>query len=147
MLFYARGWFAELSGTPDAAARWYRDGQNANPDYCFPSRIEELLILERALVSNEVDARAHYYLGNLLYDKLRRDEAIAHWEAACRLDPAFSIPWRNLGIASFNVRRQPERALECYAAAFSAKPSDARLLLRTRSTAQAHREHSRLTPD
>ena len=128
MLFYARGWFAELSDAPDVAVRWYREGQNANPDYCFPSRIEEMPMLERALASNDADARAHYYLGNLLYDKMRRDEAIAHWEAACRLDPGFSIPWRNLGIASFNVLHQPGRALECYEEAFRANPSDARLL-------------------
>ena len=35
---------------------------------------------------------------------------VEHWEQACRLDPEFSIPWRNLGIAYYNVRRQPDRA-------------------------------------
>ena len=85
-------------------------------------------MLEAALRHDAGDARAHYYLGNLLYDKHRREEAIEHWEQACRLDADFSIPWRNLGIAYYNVRRQPERALECYEKARSANPSDARLL-------------------
>ena len=120
MLLYAGGYFAERREASEEALRLYREGENANPDYCFPSRIEEMLVLEAVLRSNDSFPRAHYYLGNLLYDKMRRDEAIAHWEAARRLDPAFSIPCRNLGIAYFNVRHDPERALECYAEAFRA---------------------------
>ena len=85
-------------------------------------------MLEAALRHDAADARAHYYLGNLLYDKHRREEAIEHWEQACRLDADFSIPWRNLGIAYYNVRRQPERAIECYERARRANPTDARLL-------------------
>ena len=72
---------------------------------------------------------AHYYLGNLLYDKSRREEAIGHWERACHLDPEFSIPWRNLGHRLLQC--PPEagpRALECYETACRANPSDARLL-------------------
>lgn len=128
MLLFARGYFAERRGAAEEATRWYRAAGNANPDYCFPSRLEEMLVLEAALRSNGASPRPHCYLGNLLYDKMRREEAIAHWEAACRLDPAFSIPWRNLGIAYFNVRHDPARALESYAEAFRANPTDARLL-------------------
>src|ERR1039458_639195 len=91
--------------------RWRR---SRAPDYCFPSRLEEMIVLEAALHHDADDARAHYYLGNLLYDKYRREEAVEHWEQACRLDPEFSIPWRNLGMAYYNVRRQPDRATECY---------------------------------
>jgi tetratricopeptide (TPR) repeat protein len=87
-----------------------------------------LVVLEAALRHDAGDARAHYYLGNLLYDKHRREEAIEHWEQACRSDADFSIPWRNLGIAYYNIRRQPVRALECYEKARSANLSDARLL-------------------
>jgi tetratricopeptide (TPR) repeat protein len=141
MLRYATGWFAESRGDPAKAARWYRAGREAPPDYCFPSRLEEMIVLEAALRHDAGDARAHYYLGDLLYDKHRREEAVEHWEQACRLDPLFSIPWRNLGIAYYNVRRQPGRALECYEKACRADPSDARLLyefdqLRKRTAAE-----------
>jgi tetratricopeptide (TPR) repeat protein len=128
MLCYVKGWLAERRGDREVAAQWYRAGREAPPDYCFPSRLEEMIVLEAALRHDAEDARAHYYLGNLLYDKHRREEAIEHWEQACRLDADFSIPWRNLGIAYYNVRRQPERALERYEKARSANPSDARLL-------------------
>jgi tetratricopeptide (TPR) repeat protein len=56
-------------------------------DYCFPSRLEEIAILESAMRANPSDARAPYYLGNLLYDRRRHVEAIRHWEKAAKLDP------------------------------------------------------------
>ena len=128
MIFYALGFFAERSGDPESAARYRTRAAEASPDYCFPARLEEMLALESALNRNPEDARAHYYLGNLLYDKRRRTEAIEHWKEACRLDPGFSIPWRNLAIACFNVLGGPARAVECYECACAANPQDARLL-------------------
>jgi len=98
------------------------------PDYCFPARLEEAQILRSAQQANPEDARAFYYLGNLLYDKKRHEEAINSWETSCQLEPGFSIPWRNLGIAYFNVRKDPEKARECYLKAFEVNPKDARLL-------------------
>jgi tetratricopeptide (TPR) repeat protein len=123
MVFYTLAWF----GGPDSSA-WYKRARRARPDYCFPARIEEMLVLEAALRADASDGRAHYYLGNLLYDKKRYREAIGHWEAVCACEPEFSIPWRNLGIASFNVLHKPADALECYRRAFAANPNDARLL-------------------
>lgn len=85
-------------------------------------------MLRAALANNPPDARAHYYLGNLLYDKKRYGEAIREWEASVKLEPSFAVPWRNLGIAYFNVRKDADAALAAYENAFNANPSDARLL-------------------
>ena len=64
-----------------------------------------------------------------LYQRMKRyDEAIVCWEKSCGLDANFSIPWRNLGIAYYNVRHEPARAMEAYRCAFGANPMDARLL-------------------
>jgi tetratricopeptide (TPR) repeat protein len=128
MVFYSLGHWAEQSGDARAAARYRHLGLEVPPDYCFPARLDELRVLESALAANPRDARAHYYLGNLLYDKGRREEAIEHWDKACEAAPGFSIPWRNLGIAYFNVRRDALRALACYERARAAAPADARLL-------------------
>jgi tetratricopeptide (TPR) repeat protein len=105
-----------------------RRASEAPSSYCFPARLEEMVVLESALRRNPADSKAHYYLGNLLYDKWRREEAIEHWEESCHLDSSFSIAWRNLGIAYFNVRSEAGRALECYESACAADPNDARLL-------------------
>lgn len=103
-------------------------GAAASPDYCFPARLEEIEILGYAIEQNPKDARAPYYLGNLLYDRRRYDEAIELWKKSARLDPGFPVVWRNLGIGLFNVRGDPKGARRAYAKALQADPSDARLL-------------------
>jgi tetratricopeptide (TPR) repeat protein len=128
IVYYALGLFAERRSEVEQAKEYRRQGARMPPDYCFPARLEEVEILRSAQEANPEDAKAFYYLGNLLYDKKRYEEAIRNWEASCRLEPAFSIPWRNLGIAYFNVRNDPEKARECYLEAFDADPEDARLL-------------------
>ncbi len=45
-----------------------------------------------------------------------------------KLDPSFSVVWRNLGIGYFNIRHQPAKARTAYERAFRANPADARLL-------------------
>jgi tetratricopeptide (TPR) repeat protein len=128
MLFYTAAHLARQLGDIAAAEDFYQKGREASPDYCFPSRVEEMIVLESALQQHPDDPRAHYYLGNFLYDKHRREEAIHHWEAAAQGDPSFSIPLRNLGIAYYNVRGDIPRALASYEKAFAANAQDARLL-------------------
>jgi len=95
---------------------------------CFPSRIEEIGVLETASRLDPADPRAPYYLGNLLYDRRRYAAAIAAWSRAARLAPPFPTVHRNLGIAEFNVRGRPDRARTAYRRALRADPTDARLL-------------------
>ena len=125
---YLLGYCDERLGNHSVAVANWADAANASPDYCFPARIEEMIVLQAALAENPSDARAHYYLGNLFYDKKRYEEAIREWESSVQIDPSFAIPWRNLGIAYFNVRKDADPALAAYEKAFKANPADARLL-------------------
>ncbi len=125
---YYLGWLNDLAGKSKAALSHFRAAAKASPDYCFPSRLEEILILGSAMRANPSDARAPYYLGNLFYDKRRHEEAIRIWEKSARLDPSFAIVWRNLGIGYFNILRKPSAARAAYEKAFRANPRDARLL-------------------
>ena len=128
MVLYALGYLNERSGEGEKAREYFDRAAKAPSDYCFPARLEEMLVLQEAIRANVRDAKAHYYLGNLLYDKRRREEAIHHWECSCQIDASFATPWRNLGIAWHNVRGDAERALDCYEKAFRADTTDARSL-------------------
>lgn len=128
IVLYALGYFAQQLGEQAAALAYWRLAAKMPPDYCFPARSEEYVILQAAKTANPSDGKAFYYLGNLLYDKQRREEAIQNWEIASELDPEFSIVWRNLGLASYNIRRNPQAAKRCYLKAFTVNPNDARLL-------------------
>lgn len=116
-----------LNRPSDAADAW-KQAAAADPTYVFPSRLAEMVLLETAIGENPADARALYYLGNLLYDRRRHQEAIAMWERAARLDPRFATTWRNLGFAYFNVAHDGERAQQAFARARELAPDDARIL-------------------
>jgi tetratricopeptide (TPR) repeat protein len=99
----------------------------ADSRWCFPARVEEIAVLEAAIAADPGDARAPHYLGNLLYDRRRHGEAIAHWERAAVLDPASAALQRNLGIAYFNHAGKRGKARAAYRRAVSAEPDNARL--------------------
>ena len=128
LVHYTLGWLHEKLGDAKAAQKCFKHAAALPPDYCFPSRLEEIAILEAAMAANPKDAKAPYYLGNLLYDRRRHAEAIALWEKSARLDKSCSIVWRNLGIGFFNIAQQPAKARAAYDQALRANPADARLL-------------------
>jgi tetratricopeptide (TPR) repeat protein len=125
---YTLGWLHEQAGQPQAAATRYKSASQLPPDYCHPARLEEIAVLTSALRHNPTDARALYYLGNLLYDRRRHEEAVRLWERSSSLQPDFAVVWRNLGVGYFNVLRKPAKARAAYNRAFRADPGDARVL-------------------
>jgi len=128
LVHYYIGWLHTKLGDTKAALIKFKQGADMSPDYCFPARLEEIAILEAAMAANPGDARAPYYLGNLLYDRRRHAEAIRLWERAALLNPRYSVVWRNLGLGYFNVRHSAGMARTAYDKAFRVNPADARLL-------------------
>ena len=101
-----------------------------SPDYCFPNRLEDALILqEMDSLSIVEDARAPYYLGCLYYDKRQYDLAIKYWEKSARLDPSFPTVWRNLALARFNKQNRHDEAVEYMEKAFRLDQTDSRVLM------------------
>lgn len=127
VVLYTLAYIASRSGEREAHAR-RAEAKAASPHYCFPHRLEELSVLEHALGHDADDYRAHYYLGNWLYDRDRHEEAIEHWQRSSELDPEYSVVWRNLGIALFNVRGDTEGSRVAFEKALRANPNDARLV-------------------
>jgi len=110
MLYYFQGYFAGRNGNAEAALKWYRLAAAAPPDYCFPYRLEAINVLRDAMKRNPRDARAPYYLGNLLFDN-QPEAALEAWERSCTLDPGFSLVHRNLGLAYARVNGDLKTAI------------------------------------
>jgi tetratricopeptide (TPR) repeat protein len=128
LVHYTLGYLQHRSGrNEEADAAWQRAAVTP-PDYCFPHRLEEMLVLQATIQAVPTDARAPYYLGNLLYDRRRYEEAIDLWQRAAALDPAFPTVHRNLGIALFNVRGNADAAVAAFDRAQAADPQDGRIL-------------------
>ena len=117
LLHYYRAYFAHHLGQTETVRSHLTAAAIANPDYCFPARLDEIHILESAIRSNPADTYAPYYLGNIFYDRQRFADAIPMWERSVQLNPNFSTAWRNLGIAYFNIAKDSGKALAAYDAA------------------------------
>jgi tetratricopeptide (TPR) repeat protein len=126
MIYYYLGDIAEKLGDDVNAAAYRRVARVASPDYVFPFQTEAAAVLARAIEAAPDDARAPYYLGNLLFD-WQPDVAIALWEQSTALDPDFPIAWRNLAQA-WAHRPGDEaraRALACLEKAVALPKADA----------------------
>lgn len=128
MLHYALGGLYERTGQGELAREARRKGQAACPLHCFPNTLSELDWLLSAVRANPLDDKAHYYLGNLYYDKKRPEEAAASWERSRELRGDFAIVHRNLALAYYNKQNKPEAALSSLEQAFACAPQDARIL-------------------
>lgn len=89
--------------------------------------MHDYVTLKQALEVYPQDSKALYYLGNLLYDKKRYQEAIGSWEASVALDDSFATPHRNLALAYYNKNQDHDKALASLQKAFSLNTADARV--------------------
>ncbi len=129
MVWYHLALCAARNGDFDYAGQALENAAKADPLYCFPNRLEDIAALQYAIDENEKDAKAPYYLGCLWYDKRQYDDAIACWEKSAQIDCDFPTVWRNLSLAYYNKRKDPEKARRCMERAYMLDETDARVLL------------------
>jgi len=122
-------YYSYLAGNKELADEHRQKAAVCSPDYCFPNRLEDLVILQHAYSLNPHDAYALYYLGNLWYDKRQYEEAIACWEQSRQLNDQFPTVFRNLAIAAYNKLNDDDKALRHLEKAYQLNPGDARVLM------------------
>lgn len=128
MQYYFLGYVYHQIGLPTAARKWFAAASELSSQYCFPFRLEAIDVFDAALAANPSDARAHYYLGNLLMD-LQPDRAIEYWEKSRALDDKLTTVHRNLGWAYYRAKGDLGKAIECYERALKCERLDPRLFL------------------
>jgi tetratricopeptide (TPR) repeat protein len=127
MRAYVQAMMLHEMGESAASAQVLDEAEQMSSAYVFPNRLEEMVVLEAVIAARPNDARAPLYLGNLLYDRRRYEEAMVQWERAVSLDPGSVPAHRNLGIAYFNVRHNPEAARAAFDRAFALDTGNARV--------------------
>jgi tetratricopeptide (TPR) repeat protein len=128
MIYYYLGYFNAKMGDQNKALAYYQKANKMPSTYCFPFRAEEILILEHAMQLNPTDARAPYYLGDLLFEH-QPDKAISLWEKSSQLDNTFYIVHRNLGLAYRDIQKDYTKALASMNKASACNSDDPRLLV------------------
>ncbi|GAS81445.1 tetratricopeptide repeat protein [Paenibacillus amylolyticus] len=127
MVGYALAYLYRKLGDTEQAREYQKQGKAAPTDYCFPNTLFEFLVLQDVLAVDSNDARAHYYLGNWLYDRKRYEEAITHWETSREADASYPTVHRNLGLAYYNKLNRSDLALASLEEAFRLDTQDARI--------------------
>jgi tetratricopeptide (TPR) repeat protein len=126
MVYYYLGYFHGENGDNAGASKYFSLAAKMPMDYCFPFRLESVEVLNYAIENNPGDARACYYLGNLLYD-LQPQEAVELWEKSRRKDDSLAIVHRNLGWAYYRTEKDVPKAVASYEKAVARNRKDARL--------------------
>ncbi|MHC4509754.1 MAG: DUF5107 domain-containing protein, partial [Planctomycetota bacterium] len=126
LVHYYLGYFQQQKGNAAEASKSFRRATKMPADYCFPFRAESIDVLNAAIRHNASDARAYYYLGNLLYD-LQPEEAIKRWERSRRIDDSFATVHRNLGWAYYRTEKDVPKAIASYEKAVACNAKDPRL--------------------
>ncbi|MEX0643053.1 MAG: tetratricopeptide repeat protein, partial [Pirellulales bacterium] len=127
LIFYYLADYCEQQGNSAETSEWYLLAEEADSSCCFPNKLSDICVLQRAASKNSTDARALYYLGNLWYDRARPERAIACWEQSRERDSNYPTVWRNLGLAYYNNREEPELAWDAFSRAIQLRPTDARV--------------------
>jgi tetratricopeptide (TPR) repeat protein len=107
---YYLGYYSAQKGDETKATEYYRMAALMSAEYCFPFQLECVDVLHDAMNRNPQDARAAYYLGNLLYD-LQPERAVTLWEQSRQIDAKFATVHRNLGFAYARVQKDNGKAI------------------------------------
>jgi len=127
MLYYYLGYYWAQEGMFAKALDYYKIANQMPHAYCFPFRAESIEVLHHAMELNPTDARAPYYLGNLLYE-LQPENAIIEWEKSRALNDSFYIVHRNLAIAYEEVHHDISKSMLSLEKAVTCYSEDPRLL-------------------
>ena len=126
--YYALAYVHGTSGSPESAEANALKAERLPTDMCFPSQPEELRILNYAVSILDSAPKAHYYLGEYLYDRKQYEAAILHWQTAVREQPDLAPAHRNLSVAYYNHGTR-DLAFEEIAEAVRLEPENSRFLL------------------
>ena len=128
MVHYHLADLYRLLGDQEKAELHTEKAESASSYLCFPHRLPDMTVLEKAAEYKE-SAMANYYLGCLYYDKKRYEDAVACWEKTVKLKPDFPTAHRNLGLAYFNKHHNAQKALNELETAFALDKTDGRVLM------------------
>lgn len=126
---YYKAYCYAMLGDNDSAIKAIKSAEAMDEEYCFPSRIDDIAVLENAIKLCEDTAKANYYLGCLYYDRFGYDKAITLWENAVSINPEYAKAYRNLALAYFDKKQDFLGAKVCMEKALMYLPTEPRLIM------------------
>lgn len=128
MQAYYQAYAATKMNNQPAAQAYAKIGSQVAPDYIFPNKLLDIVVLQKVQQLNPKDGLASYYLGNLWYDKRVYKQAIQCWEQCTKMLPDFPTAYRNLAIAYYNKQHDAKKALRSLEKAYQLNQQDGRVM-------------------
>lgn len=129
MLKYYEAYYGNQLGEKEEAKVILKEAERCDTDYCFPNKMEDILVLENAINHNPNGAKAPYYLGTLYYDKKQYSKSKQLWELSVALDDTNPTALRNLAMAYYNKCDLKQEARELLEKAFALNTADSRIFM------------------
>ncbi len=129
LLYYYLGCFYISLHNKETANNYYKKAASFSPDYCFPSKLEDMMALAQAVSLNPKDSKAFYYLGNYWYSNRQYDDAISCWEKSISLNNKYPTAFRNLSLAYYNKLQKYKESISLLEKAFQLDDTDSRVLM------------------
>jgi tetratricopeptide (TPR) repeat protein len=131
LIYYYLGYVYSQMKNEQKTLTYFKQANEKSSDYCFycfPFRLETIKVLKTATEKNPRDAKAFYYLGNLLFD-LQPEKAIKAWQRSSEVDASFSLVHRNLGWGYYRQKKDISKAILSYEKAVSLNNKDPKLFV------------------
>ncbi|WP_417444503.1 DUF5107 domain-containing protein [Joostella sp.] len=129
MVPYFIGWYYEQKGNIAQTKKYYNRAQEMPLDYCFPNRLEEVVVLKSASKFNPSDANSNYFLGNFWYANKQYNLAEECWVKSLKHNDDNAICHRNLALYYYNKEDKKDLAREHLEKAFFIDNQNPRLLM------------------
>lgn len=129
MFDYIKAYCFGKTGDSDKEKKFIKSAETQDTGCCFPSRIDDIAVLENAISKNPGGDNAYYYLGCLFYDKFAFEKATELWEKCIAQNPRHPKAFRNLALSYFDKKGDYLSAKACMETALENKPDDPRLIL------------------
>jgi tetratricopeptide (TPR) repeat protein len=129
MVAYLAGYVSYLLDNKTESVAWLEKARTASPEFGFPNRLEDVLALEFALIQNQNDFQAKYFLGNFYYAHERYDEGIQLWLESLKGMELYDVLLRNLGIAFWQRKNDLGVAIDYFEKALAINPNNQDLYL------------------
>ena len=126
---YVKAYCYGKTGDDDKESELLKSAEVQETGYCFPSRLDDIPVLENAILKNSDGDNAYYYLGCLYYDRFAFEKATKLWEKCIALDSKHPKAFRNLALSYFDKKGDLLSAKMCMETALENKPDDSRMIL------------------
>lgn len=124
MLYYYRAYIADRSANAAIAQKAIAAAEGGDLRLeIFPFRRESIQVLNRVLEMRPAAANAASLLGDILYNRARRGDALASWRAALKANPKNFSALRDLGLALLEEGKTTE-AVDLLTKAAEVRPDD-----------------------